>query len=150
MMDFKIWIGTLFVAVLTLFSAGMGNAENGPQWILYGTSEVGDSYYDRSSITEVRPKVFQLWNKDKYSEIGKNLIIQGRTNLDLSVEGYDKLDCATDILELDCVNKTIKDIFFVEYNDKGDVLSEFDFPIPKTSRALPGSILETLLKRVCP
>jgi hypothetical protein len=110
---------------------------------------MGDSYYDKSSITEVSPKVIQLWNKDKYSKIGKDLVIQGRISFNLSIDGYDKLDYVSDILELDCVNRTIKDIFFVEYNNEGDVLFEFDFPSPKITQVLPGSIQETLLKTVC-
>lgn len=149
MTENKISIGIVCVFVFTLFFADIGNTDSSAQWILYGTSEMGDSYYNKSSITEVSPKIIQLWNKDKYSEIGKNLIIQGRINYNLPVDGYDKLDYVTDILELDCVNKTIKDIFFVEYNDKDEVLFEFDIPNPKVSQAAPSSIQETLLKKIC-
>lgn len=140
----------VMVSFLLLF-VGIGDAEiMNQRWVLYGTSDMGDSYYDESSITEVGPKVIQVWNKDKYSNIGKELIIQGRKNLNLSIAGYHKLDYVADILELDCVNRTIKDIFFVEYDNEGAVLYEYDFPTLKTIPVLSGSIQETLLHRVCP
>lgn len=138
------------VSFMLLF-AGIGDTEiMNQRWVLYGTSDMGDSYYDESSITEVGPKVIQVWNKDKYSNIGKELIIQGRKNLNLSIAGYDKLDYVADILELDCVNRTIKDIFFVEYDNEGAVLYEYDFPTLKAIPVLSGSIQENLLHRVCP
>jgi hypothetical protein len=138
------------VTIFTLFFVGAGNTDSNAKWILYGTSDMGDSYYDKSSITEVSPKVIQVWNKDKYSKTGKDLIIQGRNNFNLSIDGYDKLDYVTDILELDCANRTIKDMFFVEYDNEDEILYEYDFPSPKIIHISPGSIQETLLKAVCP
>ena len=140
-------VGIIFFSLL-IFS--VGNTDSDDKWIWYGTTDMGDSYYDKSSITEVSPKVIQVWNKDKYSKVGKDLIIQGRKNFNMSIDGYDKLDYVTDILELDCVNRTIKDIFFVEYNNEDEVLFEYDFPSPKIKHVSPGSIQETLLKIVCP
>jgi hypothetical protein len=134
---------------ISLFFVGIGNTDDSHRWILYGKSDMGDSYYDESSITDVSPNIIQLWNKDKYSNIGKGLIIQGRKSINLPIDGYDKLDYVTDILELDCVNRTIKDIFFVEYDDEDEVLFEYDIPSPKIKQISPGSIQETLLKMVC-
>ena len=142
-----VMVGIIFFSLL-IFS--VGNTDSDDKWIWYGTTDMGDSYYDKSSITEVSPKVIQVWNKDKYSKVGKDLIIQGRKNFNMSIDGYDKLDYVTDILELDCVNRTIKDIFFVEYNNEDEVLFEYDFPSPKIKHVSPGSIQETLLKIVCP
>jgi hypothetical protein len=146
----KISIVMVCVIIFALFFVSIGNTDGSDGWILYGTSAMGDSYYDKGSITEVSPKVIQLWNKDKYSKIGKDEIIQGRINYNLSIEGYDKLDYVTDIIELDCVNRTIKDIMFVEYNNEDNVLYEYDFPNPQIKQILPGTTTETLLKTVCP
>ena len=140
-------VGVIFIS---FFCIGVGNTDDSHKWILYGKSDMGDSYYDHSSITEVSPNIIQLWNKDKYSKIGKGLIIQGRKSINLSIDGYDKLDYATDILELDCVYRTIKDIFFVEYDDDDQVLFEYDIPSAKIKPVSPGSIQENLLKEVCP
>jgi hypothetical protein len=142
-----VMLGIIFI---TLFFVNVGSTDDSHRWILYGKSDMGDSYYDQSSITEVSPKVIQLWNKDKYSEVGKEIIIQGRKSINLSIEGYDKLDYVADIIELDCVSRTIKDIFFVEYDDEDEVLFEYDIPSPKIKQVSPGSIQETLLKMVCP
>jgi hypothetical protein len=146
----KISIVMACVIIFALFFVRIGNTDSGDRWILYGTSAMGDSYYDKGSITEVSPKVIQLWNKDKYSKIGKDEIIQGRKNYSLSIEGYDRLDYVTDIIELDCVNRTIKDIMFVEYNNEDKALYEYDFPNPQIKHILPGTTTETLLKTVCP
>jgi hypothetical protein len=99
-----VMLGIIFI---TLFFVNVGSTDDSHRWILYGKSDMGDSYYDQSSITEVSPKVIQLWNKDKYSEVGKEIIIQGRKSINLSIEGYDKLDYVSDIIELDCANRTI-------------------------------------------
>jgi hypothetical protein len=137
--------------ILVLLSVSVGNAEERiARWVLYGTSEMGDSYYDEISITEVNHNVIQLWNKDKYSEAGKAQIIQGRINYNLPIDGYDRLDYVTDIIELDCVNRTIKDIMFVEYDNEEKILYEYDFPRPQIKQVSPGTPSETLLKMVCP
>lgn len=137
--------------ILLSLWAGTGNtAEESDRWTLYGTSEMGDSYYDKGSITAVNPDVFQVWNKDRYSKAGREEIIQGRRNYGLSMDGYDRLDYATDIIELDCINRTMKDIMFVEYNHEDKILFEYDFPTPKIRHVLPGTSAETLLKIVCP
>jgi hypothetical protein len=145
----KISIVMVGVIIFALFFVRIGHTDSSDRWILYGTSAMGDSYYDKYSITEVSPQIIQVWNKDKYSKIGKDEIIQGRKNYNLSIEGYDRLDYVTDIIELDCVNRTIKDIMFVEYNNEDKVLYEYDFPNPKITHILPGTTTETLLKTVC-
>jgi hypothetical protein len=138
------------VIIFTLSFARMGNTDNSDRWVWYAKTEMADSYYDKSSITEVSPKVIQVWNKDKYSKAGKDEIIRRRKNFDLSIDGYDKFDYVADIIELDCVNMTIKDIMFVEYDNEDNILYEYDFPSPQIKHIIPGTPTETLLRSVCP
>jgi hypothetical protein len=146
-----IFILTVVVVQFLLLFVSLGNSDDKKdEWVLYGTTDMGESYYDKSSITEVSTKVIQLWNKDKYSKAGINLIIQGRKNFNLPIDGYDKLDYVTDILELNCVNMTIKDIMFIEYDNQDNVLDEHDILSPKMKHVQQGSIQENLLKLVCP
>ena len=142
-------IAAVSFIIFALFFFDIGHTDSNDRWILYGTAAMGDSYYDKNSITEVSPRVIQLWNKDKYSKSGKDEIIQGRINYNLSIEGYDRLDYVTDII-LDCANMTIKDIMFVEYDNEDKILYEYDFPNPTAKRILPGTTTETLLNTVCP
>jgi hypothetical protein len=146
----KMSFAMLGAIICTLFVAGMGNAGDSNQWVWYGTTEMGDSYYDKGSVTKVSSDVITLWNRDKYSKAGKEEIIQRRKSYGLSVDGYEKLDHVTDLVELDCANRTMKDMKFVEYDDNDKALYVFEYPDPRTKQVLPGTTTETLLKAVCP
>lgn len=138
------------IIVFMLFFANPGNGADSGEWIWYGKTEMGDSYYDKGSLLKVGPKVFRILNKDKYSEAGKAAIIQGRKAQDLPIDGYDQLDYVLDHLELDCENITIKDMGFLEYDHENNILYGFEYPVPKTIPILPGTTTETLLKALCP
>jgi hypothetical protein len=146
----KISFITVVVILFSLLFFNVGNTESGDEWIWYGTTDLGDSYYDKSSMTKVSAKIIMVWNKDKYSKAGKDEIIQRRKNYNLSIDGYDKLDYVIDLLELDCVNMTVKDMSFIEYDNEDMILYEFEYPSPKKKHILPGTTTETLLKTVCP
>jgi hypothetical protein len=136
--------------MVTLSLAGLGKADDRGEWVWYAQTEMGDSYYDKSSIIKVGPTIIRVLHKDKYSETGKEVIVQSRKKSNLSIEGYDKLDYVLDHLELDCAARSIKDIGFLEYDREDRILYGFEYPAPRTIPVLPGTPTDTLLKTVCP
>lgn len=135
---------------ILLFCLRAGQAADSDRWILYGTTDMAESYYDKNAMTRVGPQIITVWNKDKYSKAGRDEIIQRRRSLDLPVSGYDKLDYVIDFIELDCENRTIKDIRFAEYDHEDRILYDYSYPSPRIKHILPGTTTETLLKTVCP
>ena len=51
-------------------------SERTDRWVYYGTSDLGDYYYDKSSITNISPNIMKVWTKKKYSKVGKDKLIQ--------------------------------------------------------------------------
>jgi hypothetical protein len=138
------------VVMIALCFAGLGHADDRGEWIWYAQTQMGDSYYDKNSVIKVGPTIIRVLHKDKYSEAGKEVIIQSRKNSDLSIDGYDKLDHVLDHLELDCGERTVKDIGFLEYDREDRILYGFEYPAPRTIPVLPATPTDTLLKTVCP
>jgi hypothetical protein len=118
--------------------------------ILYTTSEIGDHYYDKVSMKYLSPKVINVWTKVKYSNVGKDRVIQRKKDMNLSTNGYEKLDNMMILNEVDCSNHTFKLIKMVNYNDEGKILDDFDNPNPETQKIIPTSVSELLIKKVCP
>jgi hypothetical protein len=120
------------------------------KWILYGTLDLGDYYYDKSSIKKVGPKIIKVWTKRKYSKVGKDKLIQLIKNNNLSIDGWEKLDYETGLVEFDCVNKTYIFIKNVQYNDKGEILKNVGFQNPTIYQTIPDSLFDILQRTVCP
>jgi len=134
---------------------GSGNTqESTDRWIYYGTTEDGNQYYyNKVSTTYVSPyaspKVVKVWEKIKYSEVGKDQIIQMNKKNGLSIDGYDKLNNVIFLKEVECINKTYKIIKIVDYDDEGKILDDIDYPKPTTRQIMPGSMGEAFRNKVC-
>ena len=103
-------------------------------WVYYGTSKFGNYYYDKNSITLVRPKVFRVWEK----------VIFFKSVIDnLSIDNHIQL------VEWDCVNNTEKKIKYVKYDDEGNILGNYDYPNPQIDQVSPDTISWLLLRKVC-
>ena len=150
-MIFMMMVGV--ICVFWFYSNGntQGNTD---RWIYYGTTEDGNQYYyDKISITYVSPyvspKVVKVWEKIKYSKVGKDQIIQMNKEKGLSIAGYDKLDSIIFLKEVECTNNTYKIIKIVDYNDEGKILDDIDYPKPTIRQIIPGSMGEKLFMKVC-
>lgn len=120
-------------------------------WILYGTSTDGDSYfYDKSSITQVSSKIYRVWDKVKYSKVGKDERIQTSKKYTVYSDSWEKLDYEIFLYEFDCVNNKTKLIQGLSYDDGGKVIGSGEVPNPEIRQIIPGSFQNTLQREVCP
>lgn len=112
------------------------------RWVFYGKTKFGDCYYNAQTITKVSPHIIKVSEKLIYSKSTKDLFIH---------YGWDKnIETRIELLELHCVDKTRKLINSAEYDNAGQVLDNLAFPNPKSQQILPGSLMDTLLKKICP
>ncbi len=69
-MKIKNVLSIIFLVIFFLFS----NQAWAADWIYFDTAEVGDVYYDKSSIKKVSENIVSVWNKDVLSEKAKKSI----------------------------------------------------------------------------
>ncbi|MDO9229548.1 MAG: hypothetical protein Q7U03_08285 [Syntrophales bacterium] len=130
-----------------LFKTYQTEKEEG--WVYYGKSEYGEFYYRNNTTINVSPKIIRVWDKYKYSKIGRDEYIRIIKDSGLPTDSYGKIDYVINLYELDCVNNTRKLMKNVEYNNEGNILQDFDVPHPKIVQIIPGEMVELLLKTVC-
>lgn len=122
----------------------------GAKWVFYGTTNLGDYFYDNNSVNNVSQNIIGVWDKVIYSKAGKDKVIEIRKNNKLPIDGYDKLDNQIFLLEVDCRNNTIMVIKTVSYDEQGKTLYNFEVPRNSSIRHVkPETMEETILKKVC-
>jgi hypothetical protein len=123
--------------------------ERSDKWILFGKSDVGIHYYDKSSIKIVSSKIIKVLTKVRLSKVEKNKVIQERIKNKLSTDGWEELNEQIMLNELDCVNKTYKINKLSDYNYQGTIINDLDFSNTEMEPVIPESINEGLLKITC-
>jgi hypothetical protein len=118
-------------------------------WIYYDTAAVGDMYYDKSSIKKVNKSIISVWNKDILSEEAKTKYFSILKRIHKAPNNPSMLSYYTKLMEIDCVNKKIKDISVIFYNEKGKVI----YSSPKSQSSewnaiLPNTVGEKLINIV--
>ncbi len=104
------------------------------KWVHYLKHEVGNWYYN-TNYTKTNQDVVRVWNKVMYNQIDP--------------EGDEKkLDNTKYLREVDCHKGSFTYISQVEYNDNEEVLKTYP-PDKNIYRIIPGTNMDTLLKKVC-
>ena len=115
----------------------------GADWKLYGSSEMYLSYYDAQSITHLSKNVVRVWTRTNLTEKGV---------LDM-VEKFGKKfeNCEHTIIfyEINCLEKTIRTLSMVFYDNKGGWIGSSSDPSSKWDFIIPESTTEGLYKEVC-
>ena len=126
----------LFLTIITFsfpsicFSESNTNVvETDERWIYYGTTEKGNHFYDKSSITKVSSKVIKVWTKLQFSNVENRYTVS--------------------LHELDCVNRTEKYLKVILYNNQGEILHDSELSNPEIRQIIPESLNEGLLKNIC-
>jgi len=116
-------------------------------WILYGQTDTGDAYFDKSSISE-NGNIVRVWTKDIYSKSGKMNTYEIMKNLGHAIASPDLLSHQLILREFDCPNQKIQSTSLTVYTvDGASVFSQwksFD-----EWNDIPNSALESLGKIVC-
>jgi len=118
-------------------------------WIYFDTAAVGDVYYDKSSIKKVNKNIIQVWNKDVLSKEAKTKYFSILKEIHKAPKNPSMLSYYKKLMEIDCVNRKIKDIFVIFYDEKGKVI----YSSPKSDSGewndiLPNTVGEKLINIV--
>ena len=95
----------IFLVFFSLFANQAWAAE----WIYFDTAAVGDVYYDKSSIKKVSENIISVLNKDVLSEKTKKKYFSLLKEIHKAPKNPSMLNYYTKLMEIDCVNKKIKD-----------------------------------------
>ena len=118
-------------------------------WIPWAKTKDDNTYFYKISMSNISSMIVKVWIMIEYSKVGKDELIKSRKDNNLSIDGWGKVDYTKCFLEMDCVNNTVKEIKSVDYDNKGKILDDYDNPTPKIEHVIPGSVYESLLKKVC-
>jgi len=125
------------------------SASEKAEWIYYETSDAGDMYYDKSRIKKINENIISVWNKDILSEKAKTKYFSILKRINKAPKNLSMLSYYTKLTQIDCVNRKIKDISVIIYNEKGKVV----YSSPKSESSewndiLPNTVGEKLINIV--
>jgi len=107
----------IFLVIFFLF----GNQTWAADWIYYDSAAVGDVYYDKSSIKKLNESIISVQNKYILSQEAKTKYFSILKGIQKAPDNHSMLSYYTNLMEIDCVNKKIKDISMIFYDEKGEV-----------------------------
>ena len=136
------------IICLVIFSL-FANQAWAADWIYFDTTSVGDMYYDKSSIKKVNKGIISVWNKDILSEEAKTRYFSILKVINKAPDNPSMLSYYTKLMEIDCVNKKIKDISVIFYDEKGNVIySSPGSESGKWNAIIPNTVGEKLINIV--
>jgi len=91
----------------------------------------------------------QVWGKRVFSDAGREEFLLDRRNNGFSTEGWEKLEHFTSLYEIDCRKKIGRLLSVVIYDTVGKIVYADSFGESKWDDIVPGSVGDTLLKKVC-
>ena len=133
------------IICLVIFSL-FANQAWAADWIYYDTAAVGDMYYDKSSIKKVNKSIISVWNKDILSEEAKTNNFSILKGIHKAPDNPSMLSYYTKLMEIDCVNKKIKDISVIFYDEIDKVVySSPESESGEWNAILPDTVGEKLI-----
>ncbi|MGA2781704.1 MAG: surface-adhesin E family protein [Smithella sp.] len=136
------------IICLVIFSL-FANQAWATDWIYFDTTSVGDMYYDKSSIKKTDKSIISVWNKDILSEEAKTKYFSILKGIHKAPDNPSMLSYYTKLMEIDCVNKKIKDISVIFYDEKGNVIySSPKSESGKWNAIIPNTVGEKLINIV--
>jgi hypothetical protein len=118
-------------------------------WIYFDKAAVGDVYYDKSSIKKISENIISVRNKDILSKKAKAKYFSILKGIHKAPQNPSMLSYYTKLMEIDCVNKKIKDISVIFYNEKDEVVySSPESESGEWNAILPDTVGEKLIRIV--
>jgi DedD protein len=118
-------------------------------WIYIDKAAVGDVYYGKNSIKKVDKSIILVWNKVILSKEAKTKYFSILKGINKEPQNPSMLSYYKKLIEIDCVNRKIKDNVITFYDEKGKVV----YASPKSESGewndiLPDTVGEKLIKIV--
>jgi ketosteroid isomerase-like protein len=118
-------------------------------WIYFDKAAVGDVYYSKNSIKKVDKNIILVWNKVILSKEGKTKYFSALKGIHKAPPNPSMLSYYKKLMEIDCINRKIKDISVTFYNEKGKVVySSSKSEIGDWNAILPDTVGEKLINIV--
>jgi hypothetical protein len=118
-------------------------------WIYIDKAAVGDVYYGKNSIKKVDKSIILVWNKVVLSKEAKTKYFSILKGIHKEPQNLSMLSYYKKLIEIDCVNRKIKDNVITFYDEKGKVV----YASPKSESGewndiLPNTVGEKLINIV--
>jgi len=139
----------IFLSLLVFFILVSCN-KNSSDWVQYNTDNDGNVFsYKKVNIQKDGDNnIVQVWEKEVYSDKGREKEIQSITKLGLSTERYKKLSELIYLSEIDCKKRMGRILNIVRYDTNGQTLESGNVN-GKWNYVIPDSDGDTVLKEVC-
>ena len=144
-------IKKIFLLFIVLFISYNSFSQD---WVLMTTSNSGLNFYCNSKRIKKENGIIDSWEKTSHSDniklkIYRQKFIQNRVKLKLSIKGYNDYSYRIEHVKYDCNAKTRCILSSIQYNSKGEVLSEWESPNEKWYDIIPDSVGDEILNIVC-
>jgi hypothetical protein len=133
-----------FLIILLYVTPVIGSSN----WVEYYRDNNGTVYSYKQEIAE-KNRVIQVWDKEVFSEKGREKFIREFRNKGWATKGYDKLSYKHVLCEIDCKKKKARMLFIAEYDNSGNELFSYSFAQPEWENIDPDSNWNILRKIVC-
>jgi hypothetical protein len=118
-------------------------------WIFYGALNIGNEYYDKSSVKNVNKNIIRVWTKTLYNDVGKLKNYSALKELDKAPVNPYILSHEMVLFEIDCLNAKIKVSSKRICDKRGNIVSSEPQSHEKWKAILSGSNFERLKNEVC-
>ena len=93
--------------------------------------------------------IVQVWEKEIYSDKGREELIQKMRDNEISTERYDKLKETMSLYEIDCKRKRKNILSVTDYDMDGKVLFTYSYDKQQWVYIVPDSKFDSFRKEVC-
>jgi hypothetical protein len=93
--------------------------------------------------------IVQVWEKEVYSDKGREELIQKMRDNEISTERYDKLKETMSLYEIDCKKKRKNILSLTDYDMDGKVLFTYSYDKQEWVYIVPDSEFDSFRKEVC-
>ena len=105
--------------------------------------------YRMENIQNNGGKYIQVWEKEIYSDKGREELIQKMRDNEISTERYDKLKETMSLYEIDCKRKRKNILSVTDYDMDGKVLFTYSYDKQQWVYIVPDSKFDSFRKEVC-
>jgi hypothetical protein len=110
------------IAICLVFIFLFANLACAEDWISYDVSKTGTKYYEKSSIKEVDKNIISVWTINVYNDEGKKRDFAILKKKDNAPNNPDMLNCASILIEFDCLNKKFRVTAWTIYDKEKHVV----------------------------
>lgn len=121
------------------------------EWIEFSSNEYYDSYYDKSRLYQTSAGVWRVLKKDVIrSEKGRDFFIKKRREKGLPLKGYENLEYALTLCEINCQKMQFRLLSLAEYSSSGvELMKTSSDMVSKWIHIPSGSVVYLLQNAVC-